>query len=313
MMNKTINVAIVQHSPVYLDLNKSLEKSLDLVQEAADNGAEIIVFGETWLSGYPAWLDYCPEVAQWNYEPAKEVFSELFHNSVQIPGPEISQLCQAAKNNKVVICMGLNETTKSGKASGTIFNTLLTINEKGQIANHHRKLMPTYTEKLVYGMGDGMGLHSVETAYGRINGLICWEHWMPLARQAMHDSDEQIHVAVWPTVHEMHQIASRQYAFEGRCFVLAAGQILKAGDLPSKLTLPPSLEGNPDKMILNGGSCVIGPDGKYMTAPVFDQETILFQEINLDEIYKEKMTLDVSGHYQRPDVFTLSVNKQRNN
>ena len=310
-MNKTIKLAVIQHSPVYLNLQKSLEKSIDLIRQAAAKGARIIVFGETWLSGYPAWLDYCHDVALWDYEPAKEVFSQLYHNSLQIPGPETHQLCQAAKNNKVVICIGVNETIGSGKASGTIFNTLIIINEKGEIANHHRKLMPTYTEKLIYGMGDGMGLKSVETAYGRINGLICWEHWMPLARQTMHDSGEHIHVAVWPTVHEMHQIASRQYAFEGRCFVVAAGQIMKVGDLPAGLTLPSALKETSDKMILRGGSCIIGPDGKYVCDPVFDQETILFHEIDLNEIYKERMTLDVSGHYQRPDVFNLEVKRNR--
>ena len=127
----------------------------------------------------------------------------------------------------------------------------------------------------------------------------------------MHDSGEHIHVAVWPTVHEMHQIASRQYAFEGRCFVVAAGQIMKVGDLPAGLTLPAALKETPDKMILRGGSCIIGPDGKYVCDPVFDQETILFHEIDLNEIYKERMTLDVSGHYQRPDVFNLEVKRNR--
>ena len=310
-MDKNIKLAVIQHSPVYLNLQKSLEKSIDLTQQAARQGAKVIVFGETWLSGYPAWLDYCGDAALWDYKPAKEAFSQLYRNSLQIPGPETKRLCQAAKENQIVICIGANEIAKGGKASGTVFNTLLTINEKGEIANHHRKLMPTYTEKLIYGMGDGMGLNSVETAYGRINGLICWEHWMPLARQAMHDSDEHIHVAVWPTVHEMHQIACRQYAFEGRCFVVAAGQVMKTSDLPPGLGLPATLKENPDKLILNGGSCIIGPDGKYLAPPVFDKETILYQDIDIDEIYKEKMTLDVSGHYQRHDIFTLSVNRQR--
>ncbi|MCG8318584.1 MAG: carbon-nitrogen hydrolase family protein [Cytophagales bacterium] len=310
-MNKTIKLAVIQHSPVYLNLQKSLEKSIDLIGQAAGKGAGIIVFGETWLSGYPAWLDYCHDVALWDYEPAKEVFSRLYHNSLQIPGTETNRLCQAAKDHGVVICMGVNEVIKDGKASGTIFNTFLIIDEKGEIVNHHRKLMPTYTEKLIYGLGDGSGLKTVETAYGRINGLICWEHWMPLARQAMHDSGEQIHIAVWPAVHEMHQIASRHYAFEGRCYVVAAGQIMKVSDIPPELKLPPAFKATPDQMILNGGSCIIGPDGQYIIDPVLDREAIILQEIDLNEIYKEKMTLDVSGHYQRPDIFSLAVTKNR--
>ena len=179
------------------------------------------------------------------------------------------------------------------------------------LVNHHRKLMPTYTERLVWGQGDGAGLQSVATAVGRLSSLVCWEHWMPLARQALHDSGEQIHVALWPTVKEMHQVASRQYAFEGRCYVLAAGSILRASDTPPELTLPAELADAPETLVMNGGSAIIAPDGRYLAGPLWDEEGILAAELDLRAITREQMTLDVSGHYSRPDVFRFRVRRKR--
>lgn len=171
--------------------------------------------------------------------------------------------------------------------------------------------MPTYTEKMLYGLGDGYGLKAVDTEAGRVGASICWEHWMPLTRQALHDSGEHIHIALWPKVHEMHQVASRQYAFEGRCFVLAAGQMLKASDFPKSLEQPDYLKSDPDQWTLNGGSCVVAPNGSYLVDPVFDKEELMICELNLDEVIKERMTLDTSGHYQRRDVFDFKVDRNR--
>ncbi|MDN5204423.1 carbon-nitrogen hydrolase family protein [Fulvivirgaceae bacterium BMA10] len=308
---RSVVVSIIQQAPIHLSLNESLEKALHYGNEAAKKGAQMIVFGETWLSGYPAWLDHCPDVALWDHEPVKEAFAKLYNSSISIPGPEIQKFQQLAKKKKIVICLGANEVRKTGKGNGTVYNALLTINADGQLVNHHRKLMPTYTEKMLYGQGDGKGLKSVDTEYGRVSGLICWEHWMPLSRQALHDSGEEIHVAVWPKVHEMHQVASRQYAFEGRCFVIAAGQMMRVKDVPDGLKLPDHLIGKPEEFLLNGGSCIIAPNGKFIMEPVFDREEILMAEINLDDIYKERMTLDVTGHYARDDVFDFKVKRKR--
>jgi nitrilase len=185
----------------------------------------------------------------------------------------------------------------------------LTFSADGELVNHHRKLVPTFTERLVWGPGDGDGLGAVETAVGRVGGLVCWEHWMPLARQVMHNAGEQIHVSVFPTVHEMHQVASRHYAFEGRCFVITVGLVMPARDLPPELVTPDKHTRNPDRLLLRGGSAVIAPDGRYVAGPVYDEETILNAEIDLAEVDQERMTLDVSGHYSRPDVFELCVKK----
>lgn len=306
-MPKSIKVAVVQAAPVYLDLEASVAKAVEWVRAAAAQGARLVAFGETWLPGYPAWLDYCPGAALWNHAPTKDVFARLRRNSVVVPGAATEALSAVARELKVSIVIGVNERVDSGAGNGTLYNTLLTFADDGPLANHHRKLVPTYTERIVWGQGDGRGLHAVETSNTRVGGLVCWEHWMPLARQAMHVSGEHIHVAVYPTVHEMHQIASRQYAFEGRCFVLAIGLLMRVRDLPDELTRPAGLTDSPDELILRGGSSVIAPDGSYVVEPVFDEERIIFADLDLSDIDREKMTLDVTGHYHRPDVFEFKL------
>jgi nitrilase len=311
---KKCTIAIVQHKPVHLDLKASTQKAFLLINEAAQNGAGLIVFGESWLSGYPSWIDHCPEIAQWNNEAVKEVFAQMHFNSVDVNGEELKSICLLAKELSVTICLGINEKVNMGIGSGTIYNSFVIINEEGIIINHHRKLIPTFNEKLLYGNGDAAGLKTVETKWGNMGGLICWEHWMPLSRQTLHNENETIHLALWPAVHEMHQVASRHYAFEGRCFVIAAGQMMQVKDIPASLTVPESLKNAPDKYLLNGGSCVIDPKGNYLVPPQFDKEEIIYCLIeNFDTIIKEKMTLDVSGHYNRPDVFEFAVNKRRGN
>jgi nitrilase len=306
-MRGIFRVAIVQNSPVFLDLDASLAKAIRLVEEAAKRQARLIVFGETWLPGYPAWLDYCRDVALWDHRPSKNVFAKLRRNSLTVPGKETEALAQVAAELKVTLVIGANERVETGPGNGTLYNALLTFSAEGQLANHHRKLIPTYTERLVWGQGDGRGLRSIETPGGRVGGLICWEHWMPLTRQAMHIAGEDIHVAVWPTVHQMHQVASRHYAFEGRCFVLAAGMVMRVKDMPDELRLTPELDANPESILLYGGSTIFGPDGEYVVEPLCEKEDIIIADLDLDALDRERMTLDVSGHYNRSDLFTFRV------
>lgn len=306
-MTNKITVAIIQASPVFSNLDASLTRAVALVEEAAKKGARLVAFGETWLPGYPAYFDFCPEAALWNNEKTKEVFARLRRNSVVVPSRATEILADAARDNRVSIVIGINERVDTGAGNGTLYNGLLIFDDTGKIANHHRKLVPTYTERLVWGQGDGDGLRSVKTEVGRVGALVCWEHWMPLARQAMHVAGEDIHVAVFPTVHEMHQITVRQYAFEGRCFVLAVGLIMKARDFPDEFQTPKSFTDKPETNVLRGGSCIVAPDGNFVVEPVFDEEKIITAELDLTLIDREKMTLDVSGHYNRPDVFDFKI------
>jgi nitrilase len=307
IVSNKLKVAIIQVAPVFMNLDASLTRAVELIADAAAQGAKLVVFGETWLPGYPAWLDYCPDAGLWNHEPTKEVYAELRRNSLLLESKEMERLARAAADQRVTLVIGVNERVDEGPGNGTLYNSLLTFGTDGALLNHHRKLVPTYTERLVWGQGDGRGLRAVPTDHARVGGLICWEHWMPLTRQVLHDSGEHIHVAVWPTVHEMHQIASRHYAFEGRCFVLAAGLLMKRRDLPEQLSTVADLSAQPDRLLLRGGSAIVGPDGKYVQEPVFDQEQIIVADLELQAIDKERMTLDVSGHYQRADLFNLRV------
>lgn len=309
-MNK-VNIAVVQSAPAYLNVDASMAKLEQLLQDAAKEQADLVCFGETWFTGYPAWIDYCDEYAKWDFKATKEVFARTYAHSLDIDGPEVKQISRWIKDLGLTVVMGINEKVSSGPGNGSIYNSLITWNKEGEIANHHRKLMPTHTERLLYAQGDGKGLQAVATEFGRVGGLICWEHWMPLTRQTMHNSGEQIHVAVWPKVHEMLQIATRSYAFEGRCFAVGVGQIMRVKDIPQELNLPPKLASKPDHMLLNGGSCVVGPDGNYVMNPIWEQEGIFTCQVDLDLCIQEKMALDVTGHYQRNDVFELKVNKTR--
>jgi nitrilase len=303
--SRRVRVAIAQSSAVYLNAKASLAKALHFAEQAARSGARLVAMGETWLPGYPAWLDYCPDAALWDHPPVKRVFAALRQNSIVVPGVETEALARAAKTLAISIVIGVNERVDAGPGNGTLYNSLLTFTPQDGLVNLHRKLVPTYSERMIWGPGDGRGLTAVDTPAGRVGGLICWEHWMPLARQAMHDSGESIHVAVWPTVHEIHQLASRHYAFEGRCFVLAVGVIMPAADVPAGLASPKGKK-KPD-LLLRGGSAVIAPDGRYVVPPLLDRETLMVADLDLAETDQGKMTLDVSGHYARPDVFSFRI------
>lgn len=301
-----MRVAIVQ-AEVEPDLKRGMEKTAALASEASAAGAQVIVFPETWLPGYPAWLDVCRDAGLWNHAPAKAVFERHAAESVDVGGDDGAALSRLAAQLGAVIVIGVVERVTQGPGRGTLFNALLTYGAGGELLNHHRKLMPTHTERLVWGPGDATGLRAVDTPVARVGGLVCWEHWMPLARQAVHDSGEDIHVAVWPTVHEMHQVASRHYAFEGRCYVLAAGSLMRASALPAELEPHPELVSGPDSWVLRGGSAIVAPDGSYVTEPVFESEITIHAELDLGAVRREQMTLDVSGHYARRDCFDFKV------
>ena len=310
-MSKIVKVAIIQARAEYYDLQKCVDKAISLIEEASKQGAQLVTLGETWFPGYPAWLDYNPDVAQWGHQPTKQVYARLYENSMSVDSLEMEQLREVARQNEIVLLLGINERVNVGRGNRSIYNSIITIDATGEIVNHHRKLRPTFTEQMIWAQGDGKGLQAVETSVGRVGGLVCWEHWMPHARQAMHISNEHIHVALWPGVIEAHQIASRHYAFEGRAYVLAVGSILPVSDLPSEFELDEYLHDKSDMLLLEGGSAIIGPDGKYVVEPVFGEETIITAELDMIKIIEEQMTLDVTGHYARDDVFTFEVNRKR--
>jgi nitrilase len=303
-----VRVAVVQ-AEVMPDLDAAIAHAEERMREAAMAGATLVAFPETWIPGYPAWLDVCRDAALWDHAPVKKVFRRMARDSVVVGGTTCDRLASMARTHAVVLVVGVIERVESGLGQGTLYNSILTFGADGQLLNHHRKLVPTYTERMVWGPGDAHGLRAAETTAGRVGALVCWEHWMPLARQAMHESGEDVHVALWPTVHEMHQVASRQYAFEGRCFVLAAGSVMRASALPPELEPHPLRVKSDDDWVLRGGSAIIGPDGSYLAGPIYDEPALLVADLDLGRNREERMSLDVTGHYHRPDIFEFRVDR----
>ena len=224
-------VAIVQEPPAVLDLEEGVRRAVAAVEAAARDGAQLVAFPETWLTGYPAWVF---GLAGWDDAEARHWYGRFVSQCPTVAGPELDRLRRAARQHGVVVALGLNERAHGG--SGTIYNSLLYVGAEGETLGVHRKLIPTHTERIVWASAnDASGLRVHDTAVGRVGGLVCWEHWQPVIRQAMHDQGEEVHLAAWPDMTEMHAMAARTYAFEGRCFVLSAAQYLTADDVPDEL------------------------------------------------------------------------------
>ncbi len=314
-MSTPFSIALIQEAPVFLNSAASLERARDLVQQAASDGARLMVFPESWLPGYPLWLDHAPGAAQWGNQGALDLYRLLQENSLSLPSLELTLLCDLAASLRVFIVMGIHE-----RRGGTLYNSMLYIDDKGDY-RLHRKLMPTYNEKLIWGQGDGSTLGIMNTPFGAMGGLICWEHWMPLARAAMHAQGETIHIAQWPAVIDLHQLASRHYAFEGQCFVLAVGCVLSRNQLladvsaqkgvsKAALNMLESMVPPADDLLLRGGSAIIKPDSSYLTLPLFDQAAIIHAELQPELIKQGQLLMDSNGHYARPDVFQLCINQK---
>ncbi len=313
-MTDNPTLAIVQEAPVFLNLDASLEKALRLIRAAAKGGAHIVCFAECWLPGYPVWLDFAPDAAVWDHPGAKALFRILFDNSVTADGPHLKALQKTSDELDIFIVMGSHE-----RSGNTLYNTSFTFTPNGGTPTAHRKLVPTYSERLVWGRGDGSTLTSIETPWGNMGNLICWEHWMPLARAAMHALNETIHIAQWPAVKDMHQVASRHYAFEGRCAVAAAGSYMTKSDVvesflslhsdePEALAMLEAMPGDMDSQIHSGGSAIISADGSYITEPMYGTPGTVFGALDMALQKEQAQTLDTNGHYSRPDIFELSVN-----
>ena len=316
MDNSVVRVGVVQHPPVFLNLEACLEKASDLVEEAANEGAKLIVFPETWLPGYPVWLDESPNATLWGHRPTRTLYRLLVENAITIPGIHLDKLLRLARKTGTYIVMGAHE-----RLHATLYNTMVLIDREGQDFVIHRKLVPTYSERLVWGRGDGSTLGVMNTEYGNLGGLICWEHWMPLLRAAMHARHEAIHVAQWPSAGDLHQLASRHYAFEGQCFVVVAGCVVTRGEViegfqslgssdSGVLELLEASRGSDQDLLQNGGSAVIGPDAKYVVGPTYDRACIVYADIELERITESQLVIDTDGHYSRPDLFRLDVNTQ---
>lgn len=300
-------VAIVQQPPVLLDKRASLDRAVSAVAEAAAKGAQLVVFPETYLPGYPVWI--------WRLRPGsdarltEQIHSILFANAVDLAGGDLEPLYRAAAKHKVCIVCGLNE--REGQfGRGTLYNTVVTIGPDGNLLNRHRKLMPTNPERMVWGMGDASGLSAVETPHGRIASLICWENYMPLARYALYAQGVEIYVAPTYDSGETWLSTMRHIAREGACWVVGSGFALRGSDIPQNFPGKAELYPDAEEWINPGDSVVVAPGGKIVAGPLHKEHGILCADLELERIPAAKRVLDTTGHYARPDVFELSVNRR---
>ena len=319
-----VRVAVVQAAPVYMDKESTISKACTLISDAGLKGAELVVFSESFIPGYPAYYTV-------GYETPPHEWTDfmlcLQDNSIVIPGPDTGILCEAAKQSGVYLIMGCNELDDR-PGSCTVFNSLLFIDKFGNVMGKHRKVMPTYTERIYWGMGDGSDIKVYDTEIGRISGLVCWENHMPLARVALINQGEEFHAAVWPgnwkrgedslldaDTSEGGSMCNLQslikvHAFEAGSFVLSACGYMDANDIPDKLNYLKS--GNHiNYSWASGGSSIVNPAGRYLSEPNFEKDAILYADCFANQIKAVKAVFDSLGHYSRWDIFQLRINRRK--
>jgi len=296
-----VRAAVVQAAPVPFHREKSLEKVRALAADAARERARLVVFPEAFVSAYPKGLDFGARVGSRTPE-GREDFRRYFESAVDVPGPAVDFLGKVARETAVHLVIGVIE-----RESGTLYCTVLFFSPEGAFLGKHRKLMPTASERLVWGFGDGSTLPVLDTPIGRIGAVICWENYMPLLRTAMYAKGIQIYCAPTADDRETWLPTMRHVALEGRCFVLSACQFTRRGDFPQDYA---AVQGNdPRTVISRGGSCIVSPAGKVLAGPSFEREEILAADLDLADIVRGKFDFDVTGHYARPDVFRLIVDE----
>jgi nitrilase len=315
-----VKVAVVQAAPIVFDREATVEKSCQLVVEAAAQAAELILFPEAFIPAYPRGLGFGTVVG--SRSPAgRRTWERYWANAVDVPGPVTERLGAAARQAGAYLAIGVIErdTLSGGRpasssepgsrsSGGTLYCSLLYFGPDGHLLGVHRKLKPTGAERLIWGEGDGSTLTVIDTPLGKIGGLICWENYMPLARVAMYSKGVELYLAPTADARDTWQATLRHIACEGRCFVLGCNQFMTKEMYPADLAGVEDLIDQPD-LLCRGGSAIISPLGEYLAGPLFDEEGILFANLELADVVRSRFDFDVVGHYARPDVFQLIVNE----
>ena len=308
-MNTTLKIAMAQIAPVWLDKKATLKKIEESINDAAKDNCELIVFGEALLPGYPFWLALTGG-AEWDKKVNKELHAHYVSNSVCIEKGELDAVCKLAKAHNMAVYLGIMERP-TDRGGHSIYASLVYINESGDVQSVHRKLQPTYDERLTWAPGDGHGLQVHPLKAFTIGGLNCWENWMPLPRTALYGQGENLHIAVWPGSDHNTKDITRFIARESRSYVVSVSSLMSKTDFPKST---PHLEAILDKAsdtLANGGSCIAGPDGEWIVEPVLHKEGLIIQSIDFNRVLEERQNFDPVGHYSRPDVTKLIVNTER--
>jgi len=297
-----VTVACVQVEPAIFDRARTLDRVEERTAEAAAAGAGLVVFPETFVPAYPSSV-WAKALAGWGEPGAKEAFALLHRESLELPGPDADRLAATAREHGVWLVIGVNELDP--ERPGTLYNSLLYYSPAGELALHHRKLVPTNHERLVWGQGDGRGLRAIETPLGRIGGLICWENYMPLARFSLYESGVEIYIASTADDGDAWQATLRHIALESRAFVVSPCHFQRAGSYPEDFPLRALLEGR--DLLGRGGSAILGPDGSTLAGPLYGEEGILYATLDPELLLQSRQRFDPAGHYHRPDILSLTV------
>jgi nitrilase len=297
----TVRASVIQAASVAFDRDKTLEKMRALAADAARDQAQLVVFPEAFVSGYPKGLDFGARVGVRSPE-GREEFRRYFESAVDVPGPAVDHIGKVARENGFHLVTGVIE-----REGGTLYCTILFFSPDGRLMGKHRKLMPTAMERLIWGFGDGSTLPVFDTPLGRLGAVICWENYMPLLRTAMYAKGIQLYCAPTADDRDTWAPSMQHVALEGRCFVLSANQFTTRADFPPDYR---AIQGNDPKTVISrGGSCIVNPLGKLLAGPSFDAETMLTADLDMRDVARGKYDFDVTGHYARPDVFRLHVNE----
>ena len=308
-MNKSnfLKVALAQISPVWLDKKQTIQKIKNTIEEASKEKAELIVFGEALLPGYPFWIGLTNGAA-WNSSVQKEIHAHYVQNSITIEKGELASICNLAKEHRMAIYLGIIERAQN-RGGHSIYASLVYINQDGVIKSVHRKLQPTFDERLTWAPGDGHGLQVHPLKNFTIGGLNCWENWMPLPRAALYGQGEDLHVAVWPGSDHNTKDITRFIARESRSFVISVSSLMQKSNFPKETPHFDKIIKNAPDTLVNGGSCIAGPDGEWILEPVINKEGIFYETLDFSRVLEERQNFDVAGHYSRPDITKLHVNR----
>jgi len=304
-----LKVGIVQIAPVWLNREQTLAKVVRYVMEAAEEGCQMVTFGEALLPGYPFWIELT-DGARFNSSVQKDIHAHYMHQAIQIEAGHLQPLCHAASQHRIAVILGCIERAPD-RGGHSLYCSLVYVDPQGIVQSVHRKLMPTYEERLTWAPGDGHGLRVHQLGAFTVGGLNCWENWMPLARATLYALGEDLHVAIWPGgVHNTSDI-TRFIAKEARSYVISVSGLMRKADFPEETPHLDLIRANSPDLLANGGSCLSGPDGEWIIEPVVGEERLIVAAIDHSRVRAERQNFDPAGHYARPDVTRLIVDRKR--